>query len=127
MRSRDDPNYFSEVSIVPFPLEMISKSRIYLSLELQGKWGEAFLLQGSGFIPNEKVEIHYEIEDYSRNYTLIASGEGDISLPISFDKPGFEGGVCSLKCKRAAEEIFFPFNTGRDALEVIGGFVLEIR
>jgi hypothetical protein len=127
MRSRDDPKFFKEASIVPFPMEMISKSRVHLSLELQGQWGEFFLLQGSGFIPNEKVEIYYELADYSRSYALIASEEGDISLPVSFDKQGFEGGLCTLKCKRASEEIYFPFHAGKEALEIVGGFVLEIR
>jgi hypothetical protein len=129
MRSEEDPNALTVVSVVPFPLQLNTKTGVELSLELKDKEGSAFHLQGKGFTPGEVLRAVSSFQGQEFSYMVTASPDGAVSFPMVFDMRGQEGGECLLTFKRieAGENITLPFQVGKGALEIAGGFVLEIR
>lgn len=127
MRCEEDPSCCAEASVVPFPLAYKTKSGLKISLELKGEDGDAFRLLGRGFLPQEHFEISTLFQKKNCKYSLIASSEGKVDFPLIFELDDREGGECTATLKRAEEEVIFSFLAGRAALELAGGFVLEIR
>src|SRR5579862_925327 len=122
MRSENDPSFFAETSVVPFPLSLKTKSGLKLSLELKAQEGNSFCLAGRGFNPGENCEMHFSFQGKDYHYSLTASSQGRINFPFTFELEDREGGTCSLILKRKNEEISFPFQAGRTALKLVGGF-----
>jgi len=127
MRSEEDPSFLAQTSVVPFPLSLKTKSGLKLSLELQAQDGSSFCLFGRGFQPGETCGMDFSFQGKDYHYSLIASSEGRVNFPFTFELDDRDGGECSLILKRVNEEIIFPFQAGRAALGLIGGFALEIR
>ena len=127
MRCEEDPACCPEASVVPFPLAYKTKSGLKLSLELKGDDGEAFRLLGRGFSSQESFEINFSFQGKDYRHSLIASSEGRVDFPLVLELDDRDGGECDLHIKRAKEDVVFPFLVGRAALELAGGFALEIR
>ncbi len=127
MRSEEDPTFVAEASVVPFPLEFKTKSGLKLSLELKGQDGDAFCLLGRKFLSGENLEVKSSFQGKQSSYPVTASSEGKVNFPFTLEMVDRDGGECLLTVKRKIEEIVISFHAGRAALDLAGGFALEIR
>jgi hypothetical protein len=128
MKAEDNSALNAEISIVPFPIALKTKSGLKLSLELRGQDGEAFLLHGNGFYSGEVFEVTTLVQEKEHTYSVIASSKGIVEFPIKLELRDHDGGECSLSLTRSDDEtIILPFKAGRAALSLAGAFALEIK
>lgn len=128
MKAEDDSALSAEISIVPFPIALKTKSGLDLSLELQDQEGEVFQLHGEGFCSGEVFQLTTLVEGKEHNYSIIASSQGVIDFPLKLALSDHDGGNCSLTINRTNKEsVLFPFKAGRAALSLAGAFALEIK
>lgn len=128
MKAEGNPALTAEISIVPFPIGLKTKSGLKLSLELRGQDGDAFLLHGDGFYSGEVFEVTTLTQGKEHTYSVIASSKGVVEFPIKLDLPDRDGGESSLTLTRSDDEIIvLPFKAGRAALSLAGAFALEIK
>jgi len=127
MRCEEDSSCCAEASVVPFPLMFKTRSGLELSLELKGQDGDAFYFWGQGFKSREKVDVRASFQGKDYAYRVNASSTGEVNFPFSLQMDDRDGGECVLTVKRDQEEVPLSFQAGGAALELAGGFVLEIR
>jgi len=128
MKAEDGSPLSTQISIVPFPIALKTKSGLNLSLELQDPEGEVFQLHGEGFCSGEVFELTTLAEGKEHNYSVIASSQGVIDFPVKLSLSDRDGGDCSLIISRSNKErVMLPFKAGRAALSLAGAFALEIK
>lgn len=128
MKAENGSPISAQISIVPFPIALKTKSGLKLSLELQDHEGERFQFLGEGFFSGEVFELTTYVQGKEHCYSVVASSQGKIDFPLKLHLSDPDGGDSSLLITRSNQEtILFPFQAGRAALSLAGAFALEIK